>query len=97
MLQLRSHVRRERHLQTLSAVWDLATPLVDDYEAEQGQGAGPEGSRTPVLGARGSKVITEIHHIARRAIEITLVGGFDQVRVRVCVVWCGSVDFLCNV
>lgn len=81
MSQLRPHVHRERHLQALSAVWDLATPLTDDYEAgaeqgeEEGQGEGPGGS--PVL--KRTMVIEEAHHIARRAIEITLVGGFDQV------------------
>ncbi|KAK7104512.1 uncharacterized protein [Littorina saxatilis] len=73
MSQLRPHVHRERHLQTLSAVWDLGTPLTDDYEAEEG--VGPEATPT----ARRTKVIEEPHHIARRAIEITLVGGFDQV------------------
>nr|KAG5700688.1 hypothetical protein BaRGS_029053 [Batillaria attramentaria] len=70
MSQLRPHVHRERHVQALSAVWDLATPLTDDYGVEGEGEEGPAGRRV--------RVITEPHHIARRAIEITLVGGFDQ-------------------
>ena len=86
MSQLRPHVQRERHVQALSAIWDLGTPLTDDYQAGEGQvpvqgagsEAGPKMSGTPVV-VKKTKVIEEPHHIARRAIEITLAGGFDQV------------------
>ncbi|KAL8583828.1 hypothetical protein ACOMHN_040297 [Nucella lapillus] len=77
MAQLRPHVQRERHLQALSALWDLGTPLTDDYGVEEGKGEGV-GSSSPVTQGT-KKVLEEPHHIARRAIDITLAGGFDQV------------------